>query len=142
MAQSIIGKDVTAYLIQAGGVDTGGTPTAGAAYTALGKWETVEFSFTTKWFETTPSDGTIETRRAGPNDWKATLSNMVRNDIGSLSLLVGLNNNFIYFSFTERETGKSLSCTGGISEANFTANAEAWKDKFEILNVGYAPTYA
>ena len=141
MAESIVGKDVTGYLITAGGVDTGGTPSSGASYTALGKWETVEFSFTTKWFETTSADAGIETRRAGPNDWKATLSNLVRNDIGSLALLLGLSNNWLYFTFTERETGKTLSCVGGISEANFTANQEAWKDKFEVMNVGYYPTY-
>ena len=142
MAKQIIGKDVTAYLVNAGGIDTSGSsPSAGAAYQYLGKWKSFELTVSQKWFETTSSDGGVEERRDGPSDWKCTISGQVRGDTGSNAITLALGTNYIYVTFTESATGKTMSMVGGISEGSGTFGQEPWDDKLEVLCTGQMPTY-
>lgn len=142
MAKQLIGKDLTAYLVTPGGIDTaGGVPSAGSAYSYLGKWKSIEFSADIDWFMTTSSDANIKERRAGPLDWKASATGQVRADTGSIAITLALGTNFVYLVFTEVGSGKTLSCMGGIEHGGGTFGEEAWEDKLDIINVGYLPTY-
>ncbi len=136
MSTVIIGKDVVVNTVQAAGFDTvTGTFFPGASYNMLGRWESVEITITRKWFTVTSSDATIEERREGPIDWKASTKNMIRS-VGSAAIAIGRTNSYIQF-FWKDGSGETYTLVGGISEAGYSQNAEAGKDNLEIINIGY-----
>jgi len=141
MSKVLIGKDVVAYVVTGGGIDTTtNTFSPSANYTMLGRWESIEIETSADWFVTTSSDAQIKERRQGPVDWKASLKGLIR-DGGSAFLLLAEYNSYVQFTFTESSGGRTITGVAGIDRAGAQYSQEAWKDSLELINVGYGLSY-
>ena len=123
--QPTIGKDVTVYNV-----------TAIGTFNLIGRWEEISITFKNNWAVATPSDATEPVKRQTTYEWSATLSTFMDSIYGSPAMTAAFQTPIVTIVFTESNSGKTITATGGVDEAAFTANMEAWKDKLNVSSVG------
>ena len=128
--QQIIGKDVSGYAV------TG----ANGTLSFLGKWETVEVDVKFNYSTATAADASEPYKRFTTKEWTANLSQFADTNFGSAALLLSTATNpVIQIIFKDNNSGKTIDLYGSISDANFNAGMDAWKDKLGVESIGPRP---
>lgn len=132
----LIGRDVSAYIVQGGGYDfaTINTFQAGNIISMLGAWESIEIKFKNNWVDVSASSASEPEKRRTMYEWTASLKSRIRGT-GSVAIDMMGSNDYILVSFTD-VTGRVMQLIGGISEAGYNRDKDAGTGTLEIESVG------